>query len=256
MGGVLDDHSPACGSFQGEEQDWHINLKEVAAICFSLLSHERAILQGTTVKIVTDSQVALHVVIALVSRSPALCADVRRLYVVAQRLGITLDATWIPTAANVWADKLSRTRDSTHWTLDRSSFASLDSAYGPFIVDRFANWTTKQTPRYNSENLDRGGMPTKALELDRTKDNNWANPPFDQIPLVLGLIKTQAATATVVVPVWTAQPWWQPELDAADEIVYLPRPAGIFFRGGAGALSSRQQWRAAALRFTRSVPFN
>lgn len=250
-GGVLDNKSPARGVFASDEAGWHINVKEVAAIRFSLMSHAPAFAPGSVIKIITDSQVALHVVNALVSRSAPLCAEVRRLHVVAQKLGVTLDAEWIPTAANVWADKLSRTKDSTTWTLDPSYFASLDSVYGPHHVDRFATWRTKQLPRYNSEVLEQGGAPTGPFQLDWADDNNWANPPFAKIPLVLDLIKTQGATATVVVPVWTAQPWWQPALAGASEILYLPRQAGVFFQGADGARRPRPHWRVAALRFTR-----
>jgi len=46
-------------------------------------------------------------------------------------------------------------------------------------------------------------------------DNNWASPPFSLIPLVLRLIVAQRATATVLVPVWRAQLWWQPALQLA-----------------------------------------
>lgn len=84
----------------------------VAAIRFSLLGLAAAITPGTIIKAVTDSQLALYVLNALVPRSPALCADVRRLLVVGQWLRVTHVSYWVSTVANVLADTLRRTKDS------------------------------------------------------------------------------------------------------------------------------------------------
>ena len=99
------------GVFAGAECDWHINLKEVAAFRFTLTALAWTFDPGDVIRVVTDYRVALYVVKSLVSRSTALCDEVRRLYTVVQRLGVTLDAEWIPTADNVWADRLSRTKE-------------------------------------------------------------------------------------------------------------------------------------------------
>jgi len=129
---------------------------------------------------------------------------VRRLYAVVQRLGVTLDAEWIPTAANVWADRLSRTKESTDWSLDPTFFSALDSLYGPHAVGRFP---TALQPADGSPALAAPPLPPLATW---TRVNNWVNPPFSHIPLVLNLIKHQRVTATVVVPVRRAQAWWRP----------------------------------------------
>jgi len=250
-GGVADDATPARGFFTGESSSWHINVKEVAAIRYSLLALAGAFSSGDAVRIVTDSQVALHVVNALASRSPALCAELRRLHAVAQDLGVSLEAEWIPTALNVWADKLSRARNSTDWTLDRTYFDSLDSAYGPHSVDRFATWDNRQLTRYNSPVLDQGRAPVDAFKEDWSQDNNWINPPFDDIPRVLDKIYSDKATATVIVPVWTAQPWWHAALRSASEVFYLPRSAGVSPYGAGGAPGRRPHWRVCALRYIR-----
>ena len=135
-GGAASNTTPVRGAFVGAAASWHINIKEVAAIRLSLTALASSFAVGDVVRIVTDSRVALHVVNALVSRSVPLCAEVRRLYV-AQRLGVTLDAEWIPTAENVWAKRLSRTKDSTEWRLTPTFFGVLDSLYGPHVVGGF-----------------------------------------------------------------------------------------------------------------------
>jgi len=244
-GGVADVTTPVRGVFAGAECDWHINLKEVAAIRFTLTALATTFDPGDVIRVVTDSRVALYVVNSLVSRSTALCDEVRRLYAVVQRLGVTLDAEWIPTAANVWADRLSRTKESTDWSLDPTFFSALDSLYGPHAVGRFP---TALHPSDGSPVL--AGPPLPPLAT-WTRVNNWVNPPFSHIPLVLNLIKQQRVTATVVVPVWRAQAWWRPALLQAHEVCYLPRRAGLHFSGAAAAPGLRPHWRVCALRFIR-----
>lgn len=250
-GGVAADGTEARGFFTGAETAWHINVKEVAAIRFSLTSLEDLFRAGDRVRMVTDSRVALHVTNALVSRSPALCSELRRLYGVASDLGVTLEAEWIPTAQNVQADKLSRARDSTDWRLAPTFFAQLDSRWGLHDVDRFATHANRQLERCNSLVRDQGRAPLDALQQDWSKDNNWANSPFDSIPLVLKKIFQDRASATVIIPVWRAQPWWQPALRQANEIVYLRRRGGLFLRGAGGTPAAKPHWRVAALRFKR-----
>jgi len=218
-GGVLDGDTPVRGLFTGEPAAWHINIKEVAAIRHTLTALGNRVSTGDRLRIVTDSQVALHVTNALVSRSLALCAEVRRLHAVAQDFGVALEAEWIPTAENVWADKLSRAKESTNWQLDRTSFDALDFKYGPHTVDRFGTACNTLLPHYNSPVQDFRDLPADAFSQQcRGRHSNWINPPFDRIPLVLDKIKTDRATATVVVPVWRAQPWWTPALTVADKV--------------------------------------
>jgi len=248
-GGAASNKTPVRGAFVGAAASWHVNIKEVAAIRLSLTALASSFAVGDVVRIVTDSRVALHVVNALVSRSVPLCAEVRRLYV-AQRLGVTLDAEWIPTAENVWAERLSRTKDSTEWRLTPTFFGVLDSLYGPHVVGGFpilhATLPSSSTPASV-----RCPNATNPPDWRWTRANNWVEPSFYRIPLVLELIKQQRATATVVAPVWRAQPWWQPALLQADEVCYLPRRAGVPFRGADGAPGLRSHWRVRALLFIR-----
>ena len=249
-GGVADEATPARGAFTGAAADWHINVKEVAAIRLSLAALAPVFAAGDVVRVITDSRVALHVVNALVSRSVPLCAEVRRLYAVAQRLGVTLDAEWIPTADNVWADRLSRTRESTAWRLKTTFSAALDSLYGPHAAGRFPTLLAALPSSDSPDSVLRPGW-SNPPDWRWTRANNWVEPPFNTIPLVLDLIRQQRVTATVVVPVWRAQPWWHAAMQQADEVCYLPRRAGVPLRDAGGAQGSRPHWRVCALRFTR-----
>lgn len=239
----------ARGLFTATEGNLHINVKEVLAVRLSLLSFAAFLPQGCTVELFCDSKVALHVIEALSSRSAPLLAELRRLHALLRERDVTLLAEWLPTAENGWADALSREEDRTNWTLERPFFTALEALYGPHDVDRFATMNNTQLTRYNSRHYDPGTEAVNALEQDWSLDNNWANPPFGVIPLVLQLLAAQSASATVIAPVWTAQPWWQPALDQANEVVYLPRSAGIQ-HGAMAPTSDHPHWRVCALRFT------
>ena len=250
-GGVLYGGTPVRGHFAGASADWHINMKEVAAIRHTLSGLEERVNPGDRLRVVTDSRVALHMTNALVSRSPTLCAEVSRIHALAQDLGVTLESEWIPTTNNVRADKLRRAKESTDWQLDRMFFDALDSAYGPHTVDRFEPACNTRLPHYNSPLLDPTDLPANECSQPcGGGHNNWINPPFDRIPVVLDKIKTDGATATVILPVWTAQPWWAPALAAADEVCYLPRRAGLFFHAAGAEQAPRPHWTVCALRFT------
>ena len=244
-GGVADATTPVRNVSAGAECDWHINLKEVAAIRFTLTALAPTFDPGDVIRVVIDSRVALAFVNSLVSRSTALCDEVRRLYTVVQRLGVTLDAKWIPTADNVWADRLSQTKESTDWSLEPPFFSALDSSYGPHAVGRFP---AALQPFDGSPVLDLLPLPQHATWA---RVNNWVNPPFCSIPLALNLIKQERVTAMVVVPVWRAQAWWRPALLQSHEGCYLPRRAGSYFSGAAAAQGLRPHWRVCALRFIR-----
>lgn len=119
------------------------------------------------------------------------------------------------------------------------------------MVDRFGTACNTRLPRYSSPVLDPTDLPADAFSQPwGGQHNNWVNPPFDRTPLVLDKIKTDGATETVILPVWKAQPLWAPALAAADEVCYLPRRAGMFFRAAVGAQAPRPRWTVCALRFT------
>jgi len=101
-GEVADEINPRRSAFTGTDAAWHINVKKVPANRLSLTAFASSFAVGNVVRVITDSRVASHVVIALVSRSVPLCAEVRRLYDVAQRVGVKLEADWILLTSKKW----------------------------------------------------------------------------------------------------------------------------------------------------------
>eukprot|EP00873_Tetraselmis_striata_P001965 jgi/Tetstr1/422229/TSEL_013081.t1 len=97
-------------------------------------------------------------------------AELRRLSCLLDSHGIHLRARYIPSAANIWADHLSRHLDSGDWQLHPLLFAEPESRFGPHSIDRFASALNTLLPRYNAAWLD----PTcEAVDSLHPPDADW-----------------------------------------------------------------------------------
>lgn len=242
---------PAAGFFTLAQRNWHINVKEVCAVRFCLLAFGKQMAGRTgTLRLRVDNQVAMHVINSLSSRSAALMAELRRLHKVVQRLGITITATWIASVANVWADALSRQRDRDTWRLDNAIFQRLQDRYGTHTIDRFATALNTRCARFNSLLHSQGTEAVDAFSVPWDgNENSWIYPPFSQVARVIDKVVADKATATVVLPVWTAQEWWAPALAHATEAWLLPGRTAPFSSGRARLPATPPRWRIAVLRF-------
>jgi hypothetical protein len=76
--------------------------------------------------------------------------ELRRLWHLLDVNDINIRPRYIRSAANIWADSLSRELDRDDWQLNPRIFAYLQSAWGPHSVDRFASMENAQLPRFNA----------------------------------------------------------------------------------------------------------
>ena len=106
-GGVLNGLKPAKGLWREKQWPLHITLKELKAVRFTVETF-LAELQGKAVLLYTQG--VIGVLTKLTSRAPALMAELRKLWWLMDVNNITLRAKYIRSAANVWADQLSRDR--------------------------------------------------------------------------------------------------------------------------------------------------
>ena len=91
---------------------------------------------------------------------------------------IQLEPEWISRELNQKADYLSRIVDHDDWHLNLIIFQSVDKAWGPHTVDRFADFHNKQTPRFNSSCWNPGTEAVDAFTVDWHVDNNGWCPPI------------------------------------------------------------------------------
>jgi len=206
-GGHWEDLLPAAGFFTMAQRSLHINVKEVCAVRFCLLAFGKQLADRLGVlRLRVDSRVAMHGVNSFTSRSATLMTELRKLHEVVQLLGVTLEASWLASVANAWADALSRQNDSDDWRLHPNYYTRLDEMYGIQTVDRFASALNTHCPRFNSLHHGPGIEAVDAFSVSWTgSDSSWVSPPFAQASPVVDKILAEGANATVLLPVWTAQ---------------------------------------------------
>lgn len=247
-GAVRDAAVPARGFFDLASRHYHINRKELLAIVLALESFPSRRGPGV-VRVRTDSRVVRSVVNSLFSRSPALHADVIRLAAVLRERRLGIEATWLPSVENRWADRLSRERDTSDWRLALWAWAALDAAWGPLTIDRFATTLNTQLPRFNSAVACPGAEAVDAYAQPWGGERNYCNPPFAQAAVALRKCWEERATAVFVLPVWPAQPWWALAVRRATATVLLPPGAALFTGGRYSSPATPPSWRTAAFLF-------
>eukprot|EP00873_Tetraselmis_striata_P046592 jgi/Tetstr1/466856/TSEL_011313.t1 len=174
----------ARGFWSSADERQHITWKELKAVRLaveSFLPH----LAGRNVLLHEDNQAVCQVLSGLTSRSPQMMAELRRLWCLLDSHGIHLRARYIRSAANIWADRLSRHLDSDDWQLDPLMFAELESRFGPHSIDRFTSALNTLLPRYNAAWLDPTCKAVDSLHLpdaDWRRENNGCNAPKPLLP--------------------------------------------------------------------------
>jgi hypothetical protein len=102
------------------------------------------LLRGRKVLLHEDNQAVVAVLSHLTSRSPAMMDELRKLWELIDTYNISIHAHYIRSAANVWADRLSRDTDMDDLQLNSLIFTYLDSLWAPHSIDRFATQGNSQ----------------------------------------------------------------------------------------------------------------
>ena len=121
---------------------------------------------------------------------------------------ITLKPVWVPRIQNKEADRVSRIIDIDDWEITSTFFNYLDSLWGPFTIDRFANSQNKKLQRFNSKYSCPGTEAVDALSQKWEGENNLLIPPINLIPAVIQYIRGNKITGVLVVPLWESATFW------------------------------------------------
>ncbi|KAK3270158.1 hypothetical protein CYMTET_21436 [Cymbomonas tetramitiformis] len=185
-------------------------------------------LEGKVVRLYCDNQAVVAMLSHFTSRNPDLMRRMRRLWLLLDLHDIELQARYIRSEANVWADNLSRCEDLDDWRLNRDWFVWANKQWGAYTVDRFASEISAQLPRYYAAWKDPKCEGVDSLTYDWRGENNWVNPPWALLDEVAHKLREEGAAATVVAPYWPGQSWFR-ELEAlATEVVIMPRRRDLF----------------------------
>ena len=120
-----------------------------------------------------------------------------------------LSSTHIPGVDNVEADKESRLfDDKTEWQLNRTAFDYCRELWGQPDIDLFASRLNHQFKPYISWHPDPEAHAVDAFSISWRNSFVYAFPPFRLISRVLKKIKEDEATAILIAPDWSTQPWF------------------------------------------------
>jgi hypothetical protein len=89
----------------------HITWKELKAVRLAVLMFLPH-LAGKNVLLNEDNQAVCYILAGLTSRSLAMMTELRKLWLLLDANGISVKARYIRSAANVWADRLSKHLDN------------------------------------------------------------------------------------------------------------------------------------------------
>lgn len=219
------------GSFTAEEQQLHINAKELLAIYFALQVAQPP--PGSNVLIEADNTSAEAQVNNQGGRSQALQRISRQVWKWCHQHRVRLHIEWLPGVDNVIADQESRRAyDSADWKLHPQLFQEINHRFGPLDIDMFATRVNKQLPRFWSRDPDIGAEASDAFAQHwQHLERPYAHPPYHLIGRVLAKInkETQRIPFVMVLPIWQSRPWWAllPEMILCPPLL-LPRRSNTF----------------------------
>ncbi|KAK3237947.1 hypothetical protein CYMTET_52011 [Cymbomonas tetramitiformis] len=254
-GGVLNLKFPARGFWPDEMRNWHITHLELEAVYKTVQAFLKE-LEGKVGRLYCDNQAVVAMLSHFTSINPDLMRRMRRLWLLLDLHDIELQARYIRSEANVWADNLSRCEDLDDLRLNRDWFVWANKQWGPYTVDRFASEISAQLPRYYAAWKDPRCEGVDSLTYDWRGENNWVNPPWALLDEVAHKLREEGAAATVVAPYWPGQSWFR-ELEAlATEVVIMPRRRDLFTpsRLGGSKLLGPSKWDAVMF-FIEARPF-
>ena len=241
-GGVLDGTVPAQGMWRGRDRGRHINYLELMAVYLSLQRFEGE-LQGASVLLWEDNMTVVHVLTNRTTRSPELMHLLRKVWRLLDTAGISLTVRWIASEDNSLADALSRGSPFDDLTLRDEAWRDVERRWGPHTVDRYATAATARVDVYNSLLPEAGSAGAAALAQDWAHENNYVFAPVTELPRVAQLLHERPLlAATLVVPHWPAQAWFQQLAAIADHVETWPlaevaRPAAWLPSSARTALS-------------------
>lgn len=211
-GGTLgmDERAGSQGLWEGQgfwtqaDRAESITLRELRAVRLLLHRHFAEYVSRpdvTKILLHEDNQAVVFILNAMVSASAPMMTELRKLEVLMRALGVRVDARWLPSAVNRFADALSRTWDPGD---ARATAELVQSVASEYRLDHVA---FRERPLGET-------MVARHKYLVTQMEEDWGdgrsrlwNPPFDMLPLVVQKIEAEGGKGVVIAPHWPAQAW-------------------------------------------------
>ena len=220
------------GTWTREESDLHINCKELLAASFAVKAFTKE-LQNVHVLIQIDNTTTIAYINKMGGAKRCLLNHyARHLWAWCLQRRVNLRAEHIPGCLNTIADRESCAKpDSSDWNLNQQSFQMLMRDLGQCTIDLFASRTNHHLLRFYSYKPDPEAAAIDALIQPWAGEIGYAFPQFNLVAKCLRKVIHEAATITLVCPVWPTQPWYAQLLQLVIATpILLPTTAGFLIR--------------------------
>lgn len=207
-GGVCEGKSTG-GPWTADEQEWHINRKELFAGFLTLKSfceHSK----GIHIRLEMDNMTSVTYINSLGGRKTDLNDLAREIWLWARERQIWISAVHLPGTLNGQADAASRKDYALEgeWMLNPCVFQQIQTHTGEFHVDLFATRINAQCQVYLAWKPDPGAKGLDSLKHRWNFNNMYAFPPFSLIAVVLQKILRETTTVWLIAPLWPGQHWF------------------------------------------------
>lgn len=241
----------AHGHWGPEQRDLHISTLETVALLNAVRAYRKQ-LRNQVCRARIDNEVTRYITTSFTTAVGELMSVLRQLFYLCDTYNISLLPERVPTDLNK-ADGISRFHDLEEWVLQSWVWKQVQANFGPHTVDRFASANAHQLQRYNSRFYDPFAEEVNAFAVKRSSwaaENNFCNPPFSQLPNLVGLLELMVddglrVQATVVAPRWERAPWFYNLAALATDCFVVP--------AGDHAFSSSLTGRSFPLRWDLCV---
>lgn len=193
----------------------HITILELLTVRLSLeeFVEHCLIRDGEIIRLFTDNQVVAQVVTAMCSKSEMIMAELRRLHQFLKDHGVALQMRFLPSALNLFADRLSRRRRYND--------------YLPRLEIIPEHWWTGESEHDFKESW---------------RNVLYLRPPLEYLPTVPRKILKDCFEGVLLVPYWPRQNWHQELVQLAVQHKILPARIDSF----------PKKWAASILAFGRT----
>lgn len=196
----------AKGNFSVDQKEESSTYRELLAVKNVLLSVAH-LLKNETVQWFSDNMNATRI-INKGSTKEHLQELAIEVYNLCLKNNIKLYPSWIPRENNKLADRISKEFDTDNWSIDEETFNYIESNYGSFTIDRFADNENRKCQKFNSKEFCPETKAVNAFTEHWGFEFNWLSPPIYLIGKTLQHLRNCKGKGVLFVPMWRSSYFW------------------------------------------------
>ncbi len=211
------------GIWKQEDMMKRIEMKEMYAAVWALIEWGKE-MKDQVIHLETDNSIVQTYLNGMKGgRVTALNKAMRQAWRMCRKNHLTIKCTYIKSAENIRADKLSRKRiNKGDYRLNQQVFMMLcKMARVKITLDAFSTAESKMVNRFSSRFGAPGSTWTDTLSVDKKtakKEVLWMHPPWKIIGRVLEWWRTCRTECLLLVPLWTNYTWWQQIVELTESL--------------------------------------